>query len=79
MKNFPGLSFAAPIKETGGSQQSCVAGRIQSRLGNREATKKRAHMLYAIGELREAARLFCELAAARQGKQAEGHGEAIHG
>jgi len=79
MGDFPSLSRTAQIKETGGSTESCVGGRMQSRFTNRDVIKGRAHRLYAIGELKAAAQLFCELAAGGLPHQAQSQGEAIHG
>ncbi|HEY1218519.1 MAG: hypothetical protein ABSE42_15910 [Bryobacteraceae bacterium] len=59
--------------------QSYYAGAAGKRLSDSDAKKERAQRLYAIGELKAAAQLLCELAAGRHPHQAEDLGEAVHG
>lgn len=79
MNDLLRLSRAVQAQETGGSTQSYFAGVIGNRLTSRDAIKGRAHRLYAIGELKAAAQLFCELASRGLPHQAESQAEAIHG
>ena len=72
-------SHISRVGNAGNCTECYFTGTAEGQLSDYRAAKERAHRLYAIGELREAARLLCEVAARRHACQAEIFGKAING
>jgi len=72
-------SHISRVGNAGICPECYFSGIAYTQLADYRAAKQRAERLYAIGELRAAARLLGELAAQRRAYQAQGLGEAIGG